>query len=444
MLKVDLFWIIITVLSVMIEWMVLKIVLNEFSKLRISRIKSNILLLISMSIIIILTLINFNTNLKLFIGIAIIYFFCIYSYGVGKIKGLFISLFFCMILIGFDVVSSSILIKLNSISNINKLLESNIFRLELIFLSKSMLLLLIPIVKSIKIKIAMEKKDYLYINIPIVSNIINIIFTFTFIFKETDIDSIESIEILIVSFIVLISNISLVAIVCRIINDNNLKRDNKIIKEKINIQYKYYSMLQESYTRTRKLYHDMNNHIICIQNIYGNNDIADKYIQDIYKELKDCKMVFNTSNVILDVILNEKYTICKKNNIEFISDIVFEKCNFIDMPDICSIFSNMLDNAIEACNKINNNINKEIRLRGTVVNGFFVIKCKNTKTNNINFDGTKILTDKKDKFLHGIGISSIKKSVEKYNGNVEINSLEDKFIMTIYIPLIYNSPQLDI
>lgn len=437
MLKIDLFWSTITIFSVIIEWIVLKVILNEFSILKISKLKSNTLLLISMSIIIILTLKNLNTNIKVFIGIAMIYIFCIYSYEVDKIKGLFISLFYCMMLIGFDAISSSVLIKLNGISNINKLLESNVFRLELIFLSKSLLLLLIPIVKSSKIKVGIKKKDCVYLTIPIIANIISIVFTFTYIFKEANIDSIESTEIFIVSFILLISNISLVGIVCRIIKDNNLKRDNKIITEKINIQYKYYSMLQESYSRTKKLYHDMNNHMICMQNIYGSNEIADKYFEDINKELKDCKILFNTSNVILDVILNEKYITCKKNNIEFTSDINFEKCNFIDMPDICSIFSNMLDNSIEACSKINiNDIEKKIKLRGTIVNRFFVIKCENTRVNDIDFDEDRILTDKEDEFLHGIGISSIKKSVEKYNGNVEIDSLQNKFKMTIYIPLI--------
>ncbi|MBO3446247.1 GHKL domain-containing protein [Clostridium sp. CCUG 7971] len=101
----------------------------------------------------------------------------------------------------------------------------------------------------------------------------------------------------------------------------------------------------------------------------------------------------------------------------------------------------MLDNAIEACNKINNTyIERKIKLRGTVVNKFFVIKCENTKVNNINFKNNKFITDKKDLFLHGIGISSIKNSVEKYDGNVEIDVFENKFIMTIYIPLIKNSP----
>ncbi|MDQ9825894.1 GHKL domain-containing protein, partial [Acinetobacter sp. 163] len=57
------------------------------------------------------------------------------------------------------------------------------------------------------------------------------------------------------------------------------------------------------------------------------------------------------------------------------------------------------------------------------------------KVNPINIDKDNIITDKKDSFLHGIGISSIRNSVEKYNGNVEIKIEENRFVMIIYIPI---------
>lgn len=67
-----------------------------------------------------------------------------------------------------------------------------------------------------------------------------------------------------------------------------------------------------------------------------------------------------------------------------------------------------------------------------------MIRCENTKVNPINIDKDNIVTDKKDSFLHGIGISSIKSSVEKYNGNVEIKIEENRFVMIIYIPIKIN------
>lgn len=443
MLETDLFWTITTIVSVVIEWIVLKIILDELSKLKSSKIVSNTMLLIASIIITILTIIEINPNIKLCLCISMTYIFYRFNYNINSTKSIFVSSLYWMMIIGFDAIGSSIAVILNSIKNMNELLANNVLRLELIILSKSLLLSLIPFIKAIKLKIEIKLSECLYVTIPIIANIISISVIFEFIFKDKNININESILILIVSSVLFLSNIALINIISRVIKDNNLRIDNKVIREKMEIQYKYYLNLQKSQSKTRKLYHDMNNHIICIQNIYGKDNNVDKYIEDISNQLKDCNSIFSTNSVILDVILNEKKSVCDKNNIEFIADINFSECNFIDMPDICSIFSNMLDNAIEACNKISEtNMSKIIKIRGTVINTFFVIKCQNTKTNDINFKTNKILTDKKDSFLHGIGINSIKNSVEKYNGNVEIDSYENKFIMTIYIPLIKNCDQL--
>lgn len=437
MLTSNIFWFFVTVISVLVEWIVFISILNRFGKNKVNKVKFWINLLTYMCIIVILTVIGFDQNSKLGIGIILFYLFCIKIYDIDKLNGLFIVLVYLMVLIGFDALSSSILIKLKAISDVNELFGNNSPRLLSTFLSKSMLLLVIPIVKASKINIDIKGKDFLFMLIPTIANIITITILFGFLLKKINIDSIESTGILIISFILLISNLSLVSIVCRIIKDNNLRNDNKIIKEKINMQYKYYTMLQESYSKTKKLYHDMKNHVICLQNIYGTNDIANQYIGELSKELEDSKITFSTNNIILDIILNDKNNICKFEDIELMADINFSKCDFIEMFDICSIFSNMLDNSIEACSKITEKeIKKKIKLKGNIVRDFFVIKCENTKINDIMFDKEVILTDKKDKFSHGIGIESIKTSIQKYNGNIEIKSEKNRFIMTIYIPLV--------
>ncbi|MGX9754865.1 GHKL domain-containing protein [Clostridioides difficile] len=439
MLETNVFWVILTFFSTIVEWIVLRIILDELSELRKNKVVLNSSLLIAIMIITILTIIEFNINIKLFICIFITSVLYKMNYIVDKWKSLLISLLYWMLVIGFDSIGLSIVGIFNSIQDMSNLLDNNLLKLELIIISKSLLIVLIPLLKFIRLKIKINKKDCIYLSIPLMANIISIIVIFGFIFKDKSVNPTENLIILVISIIFLLSNISLVSIIGRIIKDNNLKMEHEITKEKINMQYKYYLNLQEYQSKLRKLYHDMNNHIICIQNLCGKNEFTDKYIKDINKQLKECNTIFNTQSMILDVILGEKKSICDMNNIDFLADINFLKCNFIEMSDVCSIFSNMIDNAIEACNKIqDNNIQKKIKLRGTIINSLFVIKCENTKINEIVLKNNKIITSKKDSFLHGIGISSIKSSVEKYDGNVEIYSDKYKFTITIYIPLIGN------
>ncbi|NJJ34009.1 sensor histidine kinase, partial [Clostridioides difficile] len=74
-------------------------------------------------------------------------------------------------------------------------------------------------------------------------------------------------------------------------------------------------------------------------------------------------------------------------------------------------------------------------IKGTITKSFFVLKCENSKINSITINRSILLTDKMDKFMHGIGIQSIKSSLQKYNGELLFENNKDKFMLNIYIPL---------
>ncbi|WP_371025245.1 ATP-binding protein [Paraclostridium ghonii] len=231
-----------------------------------------------------------------------------------------------------------------------------------------------------------------------------------------------------------LNGILLLMVVFKTIKDIKEKSEENLLKEKIDMQYKYYLNLKESKNKVKRLYHDMNNHMLCINSMSADKEDINKYIDNIRKDLKQFKEIYNTGNMILDIILNEKQNICNENNIDLICDINFSKCDFIEMTDVCSIFSNILDNAIEACNKVSRG-KKYIKIRGTVVKSHYVIICENSKTNKLQIKNNKIITSKKDKFIHGIGLKSVKSSLKKYYGELEIQDFENKFLLQIYIPL---------
>ncbi|HAU4972840.1 TPA: ATP-binding protein, partial [Clostridioides difficile] len=255
MLDINVFWIFLPIFSTIIEWIVLKFLLNEFSELRKNRLTLNSSILIAIMIITMLTIIEFNINVKLFICIFITYVLHKINYVVDKWKSVLISLLYWMLLIGFDSIGLSIVMTLNSIKNMNDLLEDNLLELELIMISKSLLIALIPLLKFIRLKTKINKIDCIYLSIPLIANIICAIVIFEFIFKDKIIDSKESLIILTISTVFLLSNISLVSIIGRIIKDNSLKIEYEITKKRMNMQYKYYLNLQEYQLKIRKLYH---------------------------------------------------------------------------------------------------------------------------------------------------------------------------------------------
>ncbi len=313
--------------------------------------------------------------------------------------------------------------------------------LEVNILTKLLLIYIVTIIKTVNLKVNLNNKQYKYIFFSIILNLLSAILIFATIYKTTQsvTDFALDFVIALISSSILILNIFFMWLIIRVIKDSNLRAENKCIKENIQLQHQYYLNMQESQMKVKKLYHDMKNHMICIENLYGKNE----YVESINNQLKECNSIFNTNNMILDIILNDKKRICESKGIDLIANINFKECNFIDSADVCSIFSNMIDNAIEACENIeDNSISKKINIKGTIVKSLYIIKCENPKNNIIKLKSGKILTNKKDKFLHGIGISSMKNSIEKYNGNLEVNDLNTRFLINICIPLKLNENNL--
>lgn len=441
------FWIVTSMLLTIVEIMVIKTILKELYEVKSNKTTFNISLLACMIIGISINLLIKNSILNSIVYVLILIAFTYYNYEVNLLKTIII----CTIYICINLISEKgIFFILNYISKNGRVMTINTYYFKMYseffinlqsgIFSKLIMISLIPIIKFLKLRYNMTRKEFRYIGMLLSGNILYIVLTIAVFYMEAYDIFFLSIDIFttVLTCIVILLNIYSINLISRIINDREIILQNEAIKKNIDMQYSYYANMQKSQEDIRKLYHDIKNHMICIENMYGSND----YTENINKQLAKHDNIFNTGNMILDIILSDKKSTCDNLGIQLFVDVNFKKCEFIDIADVCSIFSNMLDNAIEACDKISEDKQKYIKLRGTIVNSLYFIKCENSKVNKISTNKTSIITDKCNKFLHGIGISSIKSSVEKYNGNVEIDYSEGEFIICIYIPIVKNKPQL--
>ncbi|EGT4981212.1 histidine kinase, partial [Clostridioides difficile] len=83
-----------------------------------------------------------------------------------------------------------------------------------------------------------------------------------------------------------------------IIKENRLKSQAELIKNKLDMQYAHYLSIQESHMRVKKLYHDINNHIYCIDNLRNNSKEINEYVNNLKDEIKTFKYIYNTGNMI--------------------------------------------------------------------------------------------------------------------------------------------------
>jgi sensor histidine kinase regulating citrate/malate metabolism len=133
---------------------------------------------------------------------------------------------------------------------------------------------------------------------------------------------------------------------------------------------------------------------------------------------------------MLDCIISVKWELMAENGIDFNVNGVLDRGLEWEPIDICTVFSNALDNAIEACQKVSGE--KVILLSLKRTKNFYYIEMKNSINKELlNVDeirSGKLFTTKKDKDIHGFGLENIKKIIYNHSGQIELDT-DDKFLV---------------
>ena len=427
-------WNIIDTITAYIDWIIFFSIININGTKKIS----NIRYLLRVSIILfgmgLINISNMFPNTKIVLCIVTGILFCKFSYENSIAKSIIMNLLFWLGLMFIEVISTGVVVILNNLDSIQSILTGNIYRIQAIFISKILLFMELILLKYFKLSLEFKFKDVVLIGLPILSNIVSILLVFGYNFNQ-NIHSKSNLIVLAFTVLLMIaSSIMLLIVIGKIVQDDKLKLEYELINERINLSHKNYENMIQAQEKLRYVYHDLKNHMICMKS-YDTKEEIISYINNLEFQINDFENLRNTGNKTLDIILNDKIHLCKKYNIEFEDSINISKLNFIKENDICAIFANALDNAIEACININDEIEKRIEVKATYINGFAVIKFINTKINDIKFTGDRIKTSKEDNKIHGIGLASIKYIVNKYDGEVIVNYSENEFILKIMIPI---------
>ncbi|WP_027623807.1 sensor histidine kinase [Clostridium lundense] len=232
----------------------------------------------------------------------------------------------------------------------------------------------------------------------------------------------------------LISNLTILFTIKLVIQSVKIQADNNIFK----LQSKYYETLEKEQKNIRKIRHDMNNHLQIIGTYLNNGNLEEgkKYLESLSCVVNDNTTKFFCTNDIINAVINNKYILIKENNIKNEISISIDEISKINNMDLCSIFANTFDNAIEACLKIKEPSQRYIAVKARYNKGYFIYNINNTKNNAVLTDNKRYFTDKNNKELHGWGLQNVTDIVNKYNGDIEISHTDNEFSVLIIIPLL--------
>ncbi len=201
--------------------------------------------------------------------------------------------------------------------------------------------------------------------------------------------------------------------------------------QELEVQRNYYIDRIKDEERVRSVYHDLKNHLLVLQANINNNQETLQSIETLQSQIEEYENYQHTGNEYLDIILHDKAREAHEKRIDFTALLHFEAGSFIEPLDISTIFGNALDNAIEASEKLP--VEKRmITVKAACIRDMVVATVENNAPDEIMQNNR---TTKTDSFLHGFGLSNIKKTVEKYDGQCTTKAENGTFVLKIMIPI---------
>lgn len=236
-------------------------------------------------------------------------------------------------------------------------------------------------------------------------------------------------EFSVIYIMLVLSSLVQMAFVFVLASSNNWHHKNEKLKEQyLAMQTEHYRYLEERNLDTKKFRHDLRGHILVVKEYIHEEkwDDLGHYIDRVCGEIEHIPGYLSVKNETVDAILNYYNAQFTKRDCAFeVKGSLPQRC-YVQAYDLCTIFSNLLSNALESVEKLTQK--GEVELSVHFDDALIYIREKNTCSGSLNRNGEEIVTSKQDKELHGFGIRNIRDSVKRYSGTVDIEVLGHSFV----------------
>jgi len=230
------------------------------------------------------------------------------------------------------------------------------------------------------------------------------------------------------------SNIILYFMIYQIQKYRKKEYEYRLIRERVNLFKASADEATRIWENIRRVRHEMKNHLTLISGKLNMGDVdgCKSYLSDMIGNLEHFGDIVKTDNAVIDYLINAKLT-CLDNTKVVVSGYVGDFDDISD-SDLACLVGNILDNAVEAENKITDAGKRFIELHFLIQNQNRIIVCKNAIEKSVLDTNKELRTTKKDTVSHGLGHQIISDIAAKYYGFVEYSEVNDMFCVQIVLP----------
>lgn len=204
---------------------------------------------------------------------------------------------------------------------------------------------------------------------------------------------------------------------------NQLEQELERFQAQNEVQYRYYTELERKYQESRKILHDMKNHLQAIESLYREDNASGRggrYVKDLYHMVNILGEKYYSSDRMLNIICNDKLSAAGRMGIRVTAQIGDVDFSDLKDMDVTTIFANLLDNAIEAA-------------QGTE-GAFLDIKMQNVHQFRVISIVNAMEPGRKKPGHSGIGLENVRRTLEKYHGTIRQETVDGEYRVSVLLP----------
>lgn len=212
--------------------------------------------------------------------------------------------------------------------------------------------------------------------------------------------------------------------------------DKRIASFQNNVMSTHFHEVENMYQKMRGWKHDYHNHIHVMKAHISLSQIdqLDSYLGKLDDDLLTVDTIVKSGNIMVDAILNSKLSLAMSNHISINVKAIVPPSLLVSDIDLCVVIGNLIDNATEACQLIQDEKQRFIRLYINTLKGQLYISISNSTNGKIKKINKRYMSTKTSG-SHGFGLKRVDSIVSKYDGYINRQNEEGMFATEIMLPI---------